>query len=139
MGGFSLVASHGFLSTCASAFSFVFCGLRVSFRVFRLAFSAGVWYRFGMVAVRLLVWFCYRFGCWRAGSRAAFVLSASGFWFRAWRFFLRFLPTPLVASRPRRLRSVRVPCSVCSARRARLGRPVGCRACGSRGFVFGWF
>ncbi len=123
-----------------SAFFFVCCGLRVSFRVFRLAFSVGFWYIYGMVLLRFVAWFCFRVGCLRAGSGSAFVLSASGFWFSAWRFFVRFLSVPLVASpRPRRRRPVRVPCSACSARRVRLGRPVGCRACGSRGFVFGWF
>lgn len=111
-----------------------------SFLVFWLAFWAAFWYAFSMVVVRFLVWVCFRFGCLRAGSRAAFVLSASGFWFRAWRFFLGFLSAPSVAvSRLPRRRPVRVPCSSCSARRARLGRPVGCRACGSRGFIFGWF
>ena len=93
---------------------------------------------------RFCAWFCFRVGSFVAGGRVAFVLSASGFWFRAWRFCLArvpVLPTPR-----RRWRLLRAVCPVCLGARRRgcrccapspvcLWRGVPCRFCRSSGFV----
>ena len=71
---------------------------------------------------RFCAWFCFRIGSFAAGGRSAFVLSASGFWFRAWRFCLARVPVPPAPRR--RWRLLRAVCPVCLGARRR-----GCRCC----------